>query len=624
MKSKISCFNPAIMKKDWKWLWGASLGLFLVLAAKGVISLLLNMAYMKTANDRFDMRFQVIASHITPLYVWVMAGFSVIMAIICFSYLFDKRANQMMHAMPITRNTLFFTHYVDGLVALLLPLVLNLLLIMPVLGDGMMIRAMAGFYGFLFLAALIFYSAMVFMCMLCGVAYLPPILFLVFMELFEGLRVLLESVLRNVVYGFGESYFYSESAPRNCLLSPLYALCRASFVGFREPVDRRIYFWFDKGFFWYIPVALIFALLALWAYKKRPIESIGDFFVMPWLKVLFSVGITGCAAMVVYAWLTSYEQEAGLIDSMGKVNPFIIGIAGFVGFLIVSMIIRKTLHIKKKVVLIPAVITTVVLFIGAAGVQMDLFGLASWTPKASDVEVCELQAFMSGNRPGELFSAEEVIDLHKRFLAEREHLQSTREGNIYEVGFTYRLKNGNLVSRRYTLPYSEEDLKDKNSLLSIIAGRYADYNSFCPELKDMKWVDVSLAHSGDDGEFYSQILEECGVSTEEMKEAVLKDIQDGNLKTFYLESENMDRYGDKVLEKNELSITAGWEEGLTINSNELGKSLDVWITSDTDNKYGVVTIPFNSECKHILKVLKKGGYTHNVLTEKNGTKFPVK
>lgn len=612
------------MKKDWKWLWGASLGLFLVLAAKGVISLLLNMAYMKTANDRFDMRFQVIASHITPLYVWVMAGFSVIMAIICFSYLFDKRANQMMHAMPITRNTLFFTHYVDGLLAIILPVVLNLLLIMPVLGDGMMIKAMAGFYGFLLLAALIFYSSMVLLCMLCGVAYLPPVLFLVFMELFEGLRVLLESVLRNVVYGFGEGSFYSSPAPKSCLLSPLYALGRVSFAGFREPLNRRIYFWFDKSFFWYIPAALILVLLALWAYKKRPLENAGDFLVMPWLKVFFSIGITGCATMVFYAWLASYEQDANLQDAMGMINPLLVGIAGFAGFIIVSMIIRKTIHIKKKVVMIPAALTTAVLLFGATGIQMDLFGIETWLPKAEEVGGCQMCAFGEENRNTEIFSTEEVIALHKRFLQEKDYLQKTHGMMWYEITFVYRLKNGRMVSRRYELPYTEEDWEKPDSLLAIIAGRYSDYNAVLPELQKVKWIDVSLEHDSANGERYSQILEEVNVSTEELRKAVQKDIQDGNLKTFYLQNEGMDNYGDKVLENNALSITVGGDKEFSVGFNELGRSLYAWYNPGSDQKFGVIDIPFNSECKHILKVLKKAGFTRDILVNKENAPFPMK
>lgn len=635
MKLKISCFNFAVMKKDLKWLWITALMWFGFLFMRGAMAVYqeLSLPHVKTAKDRFSAIHDTLSMMVVPFHIWVLAGFCIAAALISFSYLYDKRANQMIHAMPITRNTLFFTHFFDGLMACLVPVVLNMLLIMPVLRNAMFSRAMLTFYGYLMLATVLFYSFAVLMCMLCGVLYLPPFLFLIFMELYAFLRMLLQSVLGNVIYGFGYSstyYYYNndigKSAAWGDYLSPLNMMSKGYFAYFRGVSDHKLIFYFNKGFYWYLPAAAVLVLLAWWAYKKRPLENWGDFLVKPWLKVFFSIGITGCVMAVIYTWIVAYEKERHMLENMKLGNVFLVGVTGFVAYLVVSMIIRKTVHVKKKIVMVPAVLTAVGLLVGAAAIQFDFFGIANWIPDEKNVEACELRAFMEGNEVRQVFSTKEIIELHKQFLEEKDYITSIDEESRYDMDFSYHLKDGRVITRNYELPYSPKDIKKKGSLWEKLVSRCSDYHNVFPEITKVKWKGAELDHDYENGECVSQSLLDYPISLEEIKEAILADIEEGTLRAFYIDEENME-YGDKedkVLKHNTITIPFKFDKVLEVNSIEFGRAL--YVNNNLyDSSYpgGQMVIPFTSKCKHIMEVLKKAGFTEEALANRGGVKFQV-
>ena len=526
----------------------------------------------------------------------------------------------MIHAMPISRNTLFFTHFVDGLIACLLPLIVNLLLLIAVLQNAMLIKATVGFYGLLMLASVMFYSFTVLMCMICGVIYLPPILFLIFMELYECLHVVVTSILGNIVYGYGSSFYYEEPVSKMALWSPLYAMGHGQFAGFIEKDGDKLGFLLDKGFYWYIPAVVVIMLLALLAYKKRPLESWGDFLVTSWLKVFFSIGITGCATSVFYAWLTNYENERNL---PGGANPLLVGAFALVCYLLISMIIRKSVHIKRKSVVIPAVATTAVLMVVSLGLQADLFGIERWTPDEKKVESCCVRAFFDRDSSGIKATNAEVIALHKQFLEEKDHLRRMKDApNTYLVDFCYTLKDGRVITRHYNLPYSDKDMHDKESLLYTLVHREDDYSELVPEMEELEWTEVNLNHEARNGEVTYVELSKYGVSAEELKQAILSDIKDGNLKTFYLEEENAAKGGDEILFRNTLEILIKSDTPIEIECSEVGYGTHVWC--DKVDGTGDMSVYFTSKCEHTLKVLEKAGFSEAALANEKGAKMPGK
>ena len=131
MKSKTSYFNKAVFKKDMTQFWS-------LWAVEIVISLLIFIMPLmssvngiireytgNTLNARSDIKESLIsftAVLANPIFIFVMA---IVVAVVVFQYTFNSREMYMIHSLPVKRETLFISHYIAGVVMLLIPYVIG-------------------------------------------------------------------------------------------------------------------------------------------------------------------------------------------------------------------------------------------------------------------------------------------------------------------------------------------------------------------------------------------------------------------------------------------------------------------------------------------------------------------
>ncbi|SFQ35370.1 hypothetical protein SAMN02910358_01706 [Lachnospiraceae bacterium XBB1006] len=593
MKSKISCFKGVIMRRDWRFLIGICVVLTLFLYYRGVhrIHQAMRWSIGGAKNGYWDEKVGVLSGFSMESTVWVVALVAIVSALVCFHYLFDKRGIQMLHALPVSRTQLFVSHYVDGMIATLLPIFVNMIWMAAVLKKESLVQISCLYYGELMLAGFLFYSMMVLLIMICGVSFLPPILFLIFNYLYIGLLLMVGDMCQRMIFGFyqielGSGDGYMEKL---YMFSPLKYMSSA--MGITQLESGKLVFVGEKLTWCYGVAAIIMVILAYVAYCRRPVESWGDFLTKPWLKVFFSLGITGCAEIIVFLVILRVEQSTRTIATVGKANALVVAVTTLGLYYVVSMIVRKTVRVwRKKAVYIPAIVMAIVLGGSIFVVQGQAKRYETAIPKADEIEAANVNVNMLFSEGEKVQTIEDVRALNKIILEQKSYIQNCGSTRLYNVEFHYIRKNKTSVWRRYAIPFVPQKVHEKNSLEYAIDKYFNRFEQVPAQPFKQKWDTVELFKNRK-GE--SEKVAE--LPPMEMKEAILEDIKDGALKPLYF-----DAVENEIPGKNILVIkmpTCGY---CYYNSTEFD-GVDI---SNYEETVSQMTLRFNANCSHILKVLE--------------------
>ena len=123
MRSVTSCFNPTLYKKNlarfWP-LWG--LYLFCGLCCTALLIVQQNLSYAGSPN-RYDRVLDLTLDFpelLMPL-VWVAVFYAPLCAMAVYGYLYNHRSSCGIHAMPLSRDTLYVTNFLSGVSFFLVP-----------------------------------------------------------------------------------------------------------------------------------------------------------------------------------------------------------------------------------------------------------------------------------------------------------------------------------------------------------------------------------------------------------------------------------------------------------------------------------------------------------------------
>lgn len=390
---------------------------------------------------------------------------SVIIPFLVFSYLHNRRAVDLYHALPIKRTSLFIGKYLSGLLLVAAPTVLGYGLAFLVGSLGSHIRELPGIVTCVLPETIMLYTFVVFMVVCCGTIW-ETILY------GAGLSVALIGICFSVpslaerLYG----YFYGSSDLSEWLLAftPFY---------FFSDQFRRLY---NDGRvitipFYQMVVPVLFTVgmfcAALFLYQNRKSESTGAAFTFRFLFHLVSVFIS--LSLI----LTLYVINRELISAM---------ILGFIAYFVMSVIsnrgFKKLLPVFARCAAILVVSASFILTFEQTGG----FGFENRVPAAEDIETVYLSPISIGDAQMTGYYIYDAIPMgsyNGSFSlkktdksAGRQSIGFQEEGNIrliweihqnlvqnrgadgrdFNLQIVYRLKNGDLIRRRYNW-LSEED-----------------------------------------------------------------------------------------------------------------------------------------------------------------------
>ena len=180
-----------------------------------------------------------------------------------------------------------------------------------------------------------------------------------------------------------------------------------------------------------LPTLLVYALvgiglagLAYLLYQHKALETCGDFIAVPFMKPVFTLGMTFFASLLAtvgigYA-LTNLLSENETVFFI-SITILCLGI-GVILYFIIQMLIDRTRHVWKRRYMKYCCIYTGVIFAFLLCVRFDVFGIERQVPTASDVFEVDMTM---GETTYALTDAGEIADfisIHKEIINEKEEL----------------------------------------------------------------------------------------------------------------------------------------------------------------------------------------------------------
>ena len=456
MKSRISLFNKTVLLKDITrfcpvWIIFSILSIMPVL---GNVSTAVMMPEENYGAYQIDMS---TGSMAITSFVYAM-----ICAFFLFGDLFKGRLCNALHALPLRRETWFATHALAGFLFFLVPNTAVALIYLLFLGQCWFLSPLwllAGSVMYLF-----FFSLALVCIMLTGSRFAATAVYLL-INFFSMLCYwMVETYYAPLLPGLHiPSDIFTWFCPVAMLASGEYFVVEETYV-FKHSWSNGIYRYTFHGLtndWLYICIAAGLALaliaLALVLYRKRKLESAGDFLAFrkpqPVFLVIFSLAVGAI-----------FQTIFGLFDS--NVVSMIIGL--IIGSYAGQMLLRRSIKVFDKRSFFWCGSLACALILTLALTYIDPLGLTRWTPEPEQVTSITLSDnYEFDDSMMEYYSKDptvtikdpeqirKVISIHQRIISQKAYIipESIYAYNPYitSVHITYHMADGREVVRRYYL-----------------------------------------------------------------------------------------------------------------------------------------------------------------------------
>ncbi len=289
MRLKTLYFNKGIFRNNIKrfWLITFSYTFFMFIFIIGYLSSEIELMNRTTDPVTLSNIGKNILSSGNDIMILFLGFFPLVAALAVFSYMHFPKNTAMIHSLPVNRGTLFVTNYLSGLFILAVPLLLNsLILIVTEAIVGIPNPAYAWIWlGTNIVMTLLLYNFAVFAGMFTGHMAAHAIFFYIFNFLAFFLKSVIEGILSNFLFG----YVSNSSALTFEIWSPLYYL-GTFFRGFRNDEGNIAVL---AG---YLLAAVIFLVSSCFLYKKRHMEVATDVISFSFVKPVFKYSVAFCSA----------------------------------------------------------------------------------------------------------------------------------------------------------------------------------------------------------------------------------------------------------------------------------------------------------------------------------------
>ena len=443
MTSKASYLNKAIINENFKRFWPITAvatmfwflsGPFVMLlpALSGVSGDIPHLSY--TAYD-------VIFKHISAGSILLNLALPVALSVACFGYLHKSSSSNVMHAVPVTRTSLYLSNYLSGLIMSLIPMITNAPLVPLALlaraninmGAAPLLRFMLEEFVIIFFV----YALSAFAAMVSGNGVIHALTAIAF-NFLAHVMYLLYSFHASMNY-FGYSSAYGER-DITMLLSPYSYMLRTEAFGTTQLIGYSLF-------------ALLVSALGLAVYKTRRLERAGDSYVFNAARYI--IGFLFC--------FIASSITAALFVDIG-VFSYVIGFV--IGYIFGQMIVNKTTKIFNAQSLKAGVVYALAIVLLVGAVKLDVFGYEKRVPQVSSVKNARLYSWtvvnysadagdFSFKKPEniELLTAfhQEIVDNRDSFKNSESLYQSYGNARTEWVTIEYELGGRLHMGREYRL-----------------------------------------------------------------------------------------------------------------------------------------------------------------------------
>ena len=424
MKSRTSFFNVAAFKKNltrFAPAWGLyGLLLLLVLLGNGDLS---EQAFADS------MRGTILAMAILNFF------YALLCAQLIFGDLYSSRMCNALHAMPMRREGWFLTNVASGMLFSLAPNTVIALLCTVFCGEYWMIPLLwlcAVTMQFLF-----FFGVAVFSTYLVGHRFAMALVYVIL----NGFSV----ILYWLVYSIFEPMLYGVTISQDWFLDlcPVVKMCNFHYmeIGWENMVS---YWRFDDG--WgYLGICaglgILAMALALLCYRKRNLETAGDFAAVKPVGPIFLLLYTICGGACCHGFFSLF---------VGEENEIFLFLGLAIGFFTGLMLLQRTVRVFKVKNFLGFGAVVLAMIISIVVVRADLLGIVRWMPKAEQIKSVSITT----NRISadqliltEEEDVEKILQIHQYGLENRK--ASTDGRRDTRVILTYTLRSGAVRQREY-------------------------------------------------------------------------------------------------------------------------------------------------------------------------------
>lgn len=447
-----------------------------------------------------------------------------------FGYLYTPRGAGLAASLPIRRGCMFRTHLLAGLLMLLSAeaVIFGLAVLIEATRFELVIEPLLIWLGILALETVVFYGIAVLCAMFTGHVVMLPCLYLLVNFIAVGFQLLVETVLYMFVYGMSGMV----DLPVDWL-SPLVLFMRRTSVGHADLVrpisgtGAEVAIANFSG--WIYPLVwAVFALLLLVCagqlYRRRRMESAGDTVAIPVLKPVLKYIVALFAGLAMPVGV--YGMLLNVPAYRAHLAPFLLlaVLGAALGFVISEMVIRKSLRIPRTVWRGCAV-TAAVCCLVVVGAKCDLTGYARRIPDAAQVKSVRIICNGYNSTFSEAQNIQAVEDIHRTVVTEREKI--TDDTSITSLQLTYKLSNGKVLMREYTLPNASARLAQIEQVLNSDEARTTRNTPALPmTLEHLTYANIGYeTESGD--YLYMELTAEQALDLYE--NAIVPDCADGTM-----------------------------------------------------------------------------------------------
>ena len=468
MKSETSLFNRSfsanLLKRCWP-LWAA----YLCICLMSLPGILYGVNPNNYIGDPSYNHFEYLVLTNGCQAVLVSFVVAIIVAMAMFSFLYNSRTCDMISALPMKRETVFFTAWATGLLPLIASDIFTVFVTFLLYGEYLSMRVLFTWLGLTVMGNVAFYGFAVFCAMLTGSLYILPLVYVVLSLTVYVAEGAVLALLSSLVYGF----VYGQHMLS--FLSPVAELYEnLKYTNLAEVTFQNDVLMMDGGQYhlqglptliFAFAAGILFSFFALLLYRKRRMETAGDTVSIPILKPIFKYCMAGGSALVLGCFITHEFLEERLSGIPLAAGAFIfMAIGAGIGYFVAEMLIQKTMKVlpggwkgARGLFLCCAACAVFV-----CCCEADVFGYSRKVPPVEEIE--SVYIGVGGDitlRETDNIAA--ATALHRSIIEARKTNSSAALKRY--MNLTYDLKDGSQFHRLYYLAADEAQIADEYSNL---------------------------------------------------------------------------------------------------------------------------------------------------------------
>lgn len=386
-------------------------------------------------------------------------GYALLVAQMIFNDLFNSRMCGYIHALPVSRSSLFGSYIASGMLYSIIPTGAATLLALALSGkseviDGWQIPLI--WFATSNLQYLFFFAVAAFSALCVGNRFAHAVVYGILNFAAVIAYALIETLYIPMLYGVvsNEDPFVK--------LTPVATMASNELIYVEREFDggQTVKAWFAFGDGWgYLAICVVLAVLLLVAayalYRRRHLECAGDFMAVKVMEPIFLVVYT-----MIVATMFFFVCD-GILGTSGIVYLYI-GLA--LGFFTGMMLLERRTRVFSRKHLLKFVAMALAVGVTLIATALDPFGIATWIPEKDEVAAVEVSPgynYDSYSRvlletPEEIDDALRVHEIALENRIVRGEMTTTDSidldlSNHQYISLTYHLTNGATKTRSYVV-----------------------------------------------------------------------------------------------------------------------------------------------------------------------------